>query len=253
MWNSGIIRHHDDPIKFSISLRNVEKLALITNNGGDNINEDWAMWMDLEVIESEPATRGPVIDNVKVTEFETNIDQDDVKPREKKKKEKKKLKNKVKVSEGIRVENIADTYVYAYSYRNWNDANFGEHDVITTGWVSVGGEKRTYLKIDLPNMDSETIDKVILKLYHHSSIGNNSSTINIHKVLDNWQEGDGILHDGQVEPIDSTGVVTWNMQPSYNDSIITQFTPKRNNKWIEFDITSLFKDWINGEPNYGIL
>jgi hypothetical protein len=149
---------------------------------------------------------------------------------------------------------ISDSYVYAYSYRNWHDANYGKHDIITAGWHSTGGEKRTFLKFDVPYFDSDNLEKATLKLYHHKSIGKNTSTINIHMVLEDWIEGDGLFHEGQSEPIDSSGVITWNMQPDYDDSDIVQFQPKRKiNRWIEIDITALVREWINGKPNFGIV
>lgn len=158
------------------------------------------------------------------------------------------------LSDDSKISLIADSYVYAYSYRNWNDANFGKQDIITSGWHSTGGEKRTYLKFDLPNINFETLDKATLKLYHNNTIGNNSTIINIYQLLEDWNEGAGIIHEGLTEPVDSSGVVTWNLQPNFSDSVIVQFKPKKKyNRWIEIDITQIVKEWISGEPNYGIV
>jgi len=162
--------------------------------------------------------------------------------------------NALTISEDAKIQLSADSYVYAYSYRNWNDANFGKHDVITAGWHSTGGEKRIYLKFDVPNTDINSIDKATLKLYYKNRIGKNSATINIYQVKENWVEGKGTFREGQAEPIDSSGAIIWNIQPAFNDSVITQFKPKKKyNKWIEIDITSLVKEWLGDEPNYGIV
>ena len=149
---------------------------------------------------------------------------------------------------------IADSYVYAYSYRNWNEANFGKHAVLAVGWHSTGGEKRTYLKFDIPNIDPEKLDKAVLKLYHHNTIGKNILRIGIYQVLENWEEGLGTFHSGQSEPIDSSGAMIWNTQPILGDSALIQFKPnKKYKRWVEADITPIVKKWISGTPNYGIV
>ena len=49
LWESGVVKHHDIPVSFSIPLRGIHELRLITNSGGDNIAEDWGCWMELKV------------------------------------------------------------------------------------------------------------------------------------------------------------------------------------------------------------
>lgn len=49
LWESGVVRHHDKPVEFQISLKGIEELRLIVNNGGDNIAEDWGVWMELKI------------------------------------------------------------------------------------------------------------------------------------------------------------------------------------------------------------
>ncbi len=145
-------------------------------------------------------------------------------------------------------------HIYAYSYRNWNEANFGRHNILSTGWHSTGGEKRAYFKFDIPNIDPKTLDKAVLKLYHHNTIGKNILTIGIYQVLENWEEGFGTFHSGQSEPIDSSGAIIWNAQPIISDSAIVQFKPnKKYKRWVEVDMTPFVKKWINGTPNNGIV
>ena len=230
LWNSGTIRHHDAPRAFKVSLKGVKTLFLITNNGGDDISEDWAMWMDLEVKEQADKDRQKLVkDYITIIDLEDN--------------------NNV-------LHPVADAYVYAYEYRNWDKANFGLSELLTVGLHATGGEQRTYLKFDIPNINPETLEKAVLKLYHHSTIGKNIHSIGVHNVLENWEEGIGTFHLGQSEDIDTTGAVTWEVQPAFNDSSIVQFKPKKKkkkSKFIEIDITPLVKDWISGTPNNGIL
>ncbi len=49
LWNSGVVRQHDKPLAFKVSLKGVKELRLITNSGGDNIDEDWGCWMEMKV------------------------------------------------------------------------------------------------------------------------------------------------------------------------------------------------------------
>jgi len=193
---------------------------------------------------SGPAAAGPVIDNVKVfaLEAEEHIEET--------------LTPKVIITDKSKIQLIADSYVYAYEYRNWDKANFGLSEFLSVGWHSTGGEQRIYLKFDIPNINSETLEKAVLKLYHHSTIGKNIHTIGIHHVIENWEEGIGIFHPEQSEDIDTTGAITWDVQPGFKDSSIVQFKPKKKkkkNKFIEINITQLVKDWISGTPNNGIV
>jgi len=193
---------------------------------------------------SGPADAGPVIDNVKVFEIETEEVVEETQ-----------ILKEIVLDDSV-IRPMADSYVYAYEYRNWDKANFGLSEFLTIGWHSTGGEQRTYLKFDLQNINIETLGKAVLKLYHHSTIGKNIHTIGIHNVLENWEEGIGTFHSGQSEDIDTTGAVTWDVQPAFIDSSIVQFKPKKKNKknkFIEIDITPLVKDWILGTPNNGIL
>lgn len=52
IWNSGIVKHKDEPKSFTVSLEGVSELRLIVTNGGDNTNEDWAAWLELNVSKS---------------------------------------------------------------------------------------------------------------------------------------------------------------------------------------------------------
>ncbi len=49
LWNSGVVKHHDKPVKFNVSLKGIKELRLIVNSGGDNIDEDWGCWMDMNI------------------------------------------------------------------------------------------------------------------------------------------------------------------------------------------------------------
>jgi len=49
LWNSGVVRHHDVPVSFEVSLSGVKELRLITNSGGDNVDEDWGAWLEMKV------------------------------------------------------------------------------------------------------------------------------------------------------------------------------------------------------------
>ena len=154
----------------------------------------------------------------------------------------------------IKLQPVSDAYVYAYSYRNWNQANFGKYEMISAGWHSTGGEKSIYLKFDTPNVKNESLTKAVLKLYHNKTIGKNIQKLGIYKLLESWEEGEGTFNSGQTEPIDSTGAINWESQPQCEDNHIVTFKPsKKCKQFVEIDITLLVKKWLQGIPNHGLV
>ncbi len=153
-----------------------------------------------------------------------------------------------------RVKPIADAYVYAYSYRNWNKANWGKHTILETGWHPTGGEKRAYLKFDLTGVDSKDVNKATLKLFHNHTGGNGSLAIGIHAVSSTWREGSGTYHSGQTEKPAAAGEISWVAQPSFSPYQSANFKPgSATNKHIEVDITQLVKQWLAGTANNGLV
>jgi hypothetical protein len=155
---------------------------------------------------------------------------------------------------GVSVESVADSHVYAYSYRNWNKANWGAYNILGAGWHPTGGEKRTYLKFDLSGVDPNSVGKATLKLFHYHTGGNNSLSLGVHRVTGTWQEGGGTYHSGQTEKPAAPGEISWVNQPSFNPYQSANFTPgPGTNNYIEVDITKLVKQWLSGVPNNGLV
>ena len=155
---------------------------------------------------------------------------------------------------GIRVENVADAYVYAYSYRNWNKANWGKYENLGAGWNPKGGEKRTFLEFDFSGVDPKNVGKATLKLFHSHTGGNNSLSLGVHAVTRPWQEGGGTYHSGQTEKSAAPGEISWVNQPTFNFSPVANFNPgSGTGKYIEVDITPLVMAWLTGKPNYGLM
>ncbi len=154
----------------------------------------------------------------------------------------------------VRIAPSSDSYVYAYSYRNWNKANWGKYGSLGAGWHPQGGEKRTYLKFDLSGIASKNVGKATLKLFHYHTGGNNSLSLGIYAVTSPWQEGGGAYHPGQTEKPAAPGEISWVYQPSFNFSPVASFKPgSRAGKYIEVDITPLVMAWLTGKPNYGLM
>lgn len=149
---------------------------------------------------------------------------------------------------------IADAHVYAYSYRNWNKANWGKYENLGAGWNPTGGEKRTYLKFDLSGIDPQKVGKATLKLFHYHTGGNNSLSLGVHAVTSPWQEGGGSYHSGQTEKSAAPGEISWVHQPTFDLSPVASFKPgPEAGKYIEMDITPLVIAWLTGKPNYGLV
>ena len=147
---------------------------------------------------------------------------------------------------------VADGDVYAYSYRNWNWANWGRYANMGAGWNPTGGEKRAYLKFDLP-ASLGTSRRAVLKLYQTHRAGS-VHTLGVYRVTSPWNEGTGTYHSGQVEPTAALGELCWMQQPSFNPVPVATFSSASAvPAWVEVDITSLVQQWQTGTPNYGLV
>ncbi len=147
------------------------------------------------------------------------------------------------------LEAQADNHVYAYEYRNWNNANWGAYDFLGAGWHPLGGEKRTYLRFALPRESS--VSRAVLRLYHHHTAGTGALDVCVHRVTSPWQEGRG-NYPSPAEP--RPGDLTWENQPSYDPRPVVCFRPGGNpNKWIDVDVTDLVNAWLGGTPNHGLV
>ncbi|MCW8795907.1 MAG: DNRLRE domain-containing protein [Chlorobium sp.] len=155
------------------------------------------------------------------------------------------------VSMSIQRYPMADSHVYAYAYLNWNKADWGKYSVLGAGYHPTGGEKRTYLKFNLKGISSGSFKKAVLRLYHYHTGGRPDLTLGVYRVLQPWDEGNGLYKP----PTLATGnELSWVQQPQSGPNTFAQFRPGAGvNKWVEVDITPLVKAWLNGTPNHGLV
>lgn len=154
----------------------------------------------------------------------------------------------------LKVLSIADAYVYAYNYRNWNRSNRGKYHQLVAGWHPTGGESRIYIKFDLSKIHTSKFNNAILKLYHFQTSGSNSVNLGIYRVTSSWNEGNDTYHSGSVEKTAPPGDINWSHQPSIAQNPIATFNPGTGMlNWTKVDITPLVKQWISGMPNYGLV
>jgi hypothetical protein len=147
----------------------------------------------------------------------------------------------------------ADAYVYAYNYRNWNRSNRGGSHQIRAGWHPVGGESRAFIKFDLKNINKNKFQRAVLRLYHFQHSGNDNVKLGIYRVTGKWDEGSDIYHSGKVEKTAPSGVLSWEQQPDSDRHLIASFNPGTGMRnYVNIDITSLVREWINGSANYGL-
>jgi hypothetical protein len=154
----------------------------------------------------------------------------------------------------LRLGPVADAYVYAYSYRNWNQSNRGAYVGLTSGWHPTGGESRTYIRFDLSGIHPGRFGKATLRLYHSNTGGDNYLSLGVHQVTGNWGEGAGTYQPGEIERTAAAGEISWVRQPSFDPNPVTQFNPGTGRgKMIEVDITPLVEAWHSGAPNNGLV
>lgn len=143
---------------------------------------------------------------------------------------------------------VADADAYAYSYRNWNNANTGVWTIATSGWHPRGGERRAFFRFEVPG--NMVVTRAVLRLYHSFS-GDRPLTLGVHRVTGPWSEGTNTYHSGQTEDSAGPGELSWNQQPPMVETPSAEFQPGRNRGWVEIDITELVIGWQDGLPNYG--
>ena len=154
----------------------------------------------------------------------------------------------------IIIKSVADAYVYAYHYRNWNRSNRGKYEQLVAGWHPVGGESRIYIRFELPDFSLGKTEKVYLRLYHFSTSGNSNVDLGVYRVGDPWKEGKDTYHPGKIEKTAPKDVITWKHQPVFNSSVIASFNPgTKQNHWVDVDITVLVREWQAGFKNYGLV
>ncbi|MBC8217989.1 MAG: DNRLRE domain-containing protein, partial [Planctomycetes bacterium] len=158
---------------------------------------------------------------------------------------------------GVSLEAVADSHVYAYSYAEWNQVNWGKYENLGAGWHPTGGEKRMYLKFDLSGVDPTSVGKATLKLFHCHTGGGNSVDLGVYGVTSPWTEGEGTYISpttGEPSIIAAPGEISWVNQPSFDPNPVAQFNPGPDvNKWVEVDITPLVQAWLSGAPNNGLM
>lgn len=148
----------------------------------------------------------------------------------------------------------ADAGVYAYAYRNWNQANSGKDGTMGAGWHPLGGEKRAYLRFDVAGLEPGQVQRAVLRIYHYQTGGRVRVRLGVHKVTSTWEEGSGTYHSGQTEATASAGELSWARQPSAAPTPVAVLLPSQpNDHWLEFDVTALVREWAAGEPNYGVV
>jgi len=148
---------------------------------------------------------------------------------------------------------VADASVYAYAYQNWNKSNQGAYDKLGAGWNPAGGEKRAYLKFNLPPGNANSFTKATLRLFHNHTGGSNALPLEVHGVIAPWQEGNDTYHSGQAERPATNGEITWVNQPAFNQAPVARFKLGTPNSHVDIDITPLVKAWLTGKPNHGLV
>ncbi len=109
--------------------------------------------------------------------------------------------------------------------------------------------------------DSSEIISAKLKMYFYSG-DTSGRTYNLHRVTNSWSESASswVNRDGSSQWDSMTG---WDNDPNHvyqygggdYDATVEAFTvmPSSTDQWVEWDITDLVKDWIDGTDNYGLI
>ncbi|OQX59536.1 MAG: hypothetical protein B5M52_03130 [Helicobacteraceae bacterium 4484_230] len=153
-----------------------------------------------------------------------------------------------------RLRAVSDSYAYAYSYLDWDKANFGAYDQLGAGWDSTGGESRAYIKFDFSSvLNTAEIKKAVLRLFYLSNSGDNGVDLGIYNVTSSWLEGGGTYHPGELEKKAAPGELSWTQQPSMGAREAVFNPGAKQLDWIDIDITPMVMKWLNGTQNNGLV
>lgn len=145
----------------------------------------------------------------------------------------------------------ADGDVYEYSYRNWNNTNWGAHTGMGAGWNPIGGSRRIYIHFDLT--DVTTVSKATLT-FPQLSVTNAALEYGIFRITSQWDEGVGVYNSGEVEEDAALSELSWNQQPTFDLVPATTFDmSSASGTLFEIDITTLVQEWLGGTTNYGLM
>lgn len=136
---------------------------------------------------------------------------------------------------------IADTAILyttddSYTMETQPDDNFGNVEVMFTGWYNAG-QLYPVLLFDLSPYSDVTINSATLMLYIASSGGGFPPEDNwIARFTGSWDES----------------TITWNNQPGWDDWYYTGNVPVLNDWW-DVDVTSWTVAWADeSHDNYGV-
>jgi len=191
------------------------------------------------------------------------------------------------LAQPITLQAIADAYIRTDDNSRRND-NYGCQQFVMVGTSQGGGgipfggadAMRTLIQFDLSTIPPGSVASAILELTILGAPYDNGTptsvyTVNVHRALAPWTEGNGI--EFFTPPSGCTGVdpadgVAWagagdnadpdaannQTQPPFDPAVVATAMVNQGvniaGDVIQFDITSLAQAWVNGTvPNYGIL
>jgi hypothetical protein len=154
-------------------------------------------------------------------------------------------------STSVTLEPVADSHVYAYSWKDWNAANWGKYEVLGAGWHPTGGEKRTFIKFDLAGVDLDRVTSAKLRLYRYHLSGNGAKPLGVYRVTEPWTEGRGTYKPASMA---LPGEITWINQPGFDQRTPLSFSSvDAQPVFIELDVSWLVAAWASGFANHGLM
>lgn len=130
---------------------------------------------------------------------------------------------------------IHDAFVCSNDTENkWNN------QYVRVGQTPVVGLTRSYIKFDLPHLDTgDMIVGAQLALVYASGVsGSGAKQVNVHKVNQDF----------------NPDTLTWGTQPGYDSNIeALSIVNSATDAWAIWDITSIAKQWFTQGSNYGLM
>ncbi|MFH0712008.1 MAG: DNRLRE domain-containing protein [archaeon] len=144
------------------------------------------------------------------------------------------------------VTNGKDTYI-----RELSSTNYGDSTTLNIGTASTGGGRdfKALLYFNLSSIPPEnTIVSANLSIYISSSSNENNITLNVYRITSNWTEDEATWYAMNSSTNWTSEGGDYNTQ-IFNSSIITNQTG-----WVNFSISLLARNWVNGTyENLGLI
>lgn len=131
----------------------------------------------------------------------------------------------------------ADTTYDSFVSEKYPNTNYYLDTLLRTGYDSIYGARRTYIKFDIPSsIQAGTVSSAYLRMEKYVTVAG-STTTTACRATSSW----------------SSSSVTWNNKPGFS-TVNAASASVYSGMWWQMNVTGIVKQWVNGTyTNYGFV